>query len=92
MEIFSMDDMKQYKKIYNLFLLLLLLISIIGCSKLIYNESEYDCGVVVGGELRGNDYYLLVSYPDGEFFESVTEKAYNYYNMFDEICFDTIIW
>lgn len=58
----------------------------------IYAESEYDCGFVVGGEIRGTYYYLLVSYPDGEFYEKVTQKAYYHYNMFDEICFDTIVW
>lgn len=73
--------------------LILLLLLLTSCtSELIYNESEYDCGIVVGGEVRGNEYYLLVSYPDGEFFELVTEKAYYYYDMFDEICFDTITW
>lgn len=73
-------------------LILILLLSTSCSSQLIYNESEYDCGIVVGGEVRGNEYYLLVSYPDGEFFELVTEKAYYYYDMFDEICFDTITW
>ena len=57
-----------------------------------FAESEYDCGIVVGGETRGSNYYLLVSYPDGEFWESVTEKAYYEYKLFDEICFGTLIW
>ena len=73
-------------------ILIFLLLSTSCSSELIYNESDYDCGIVVGGEVRGNGYYLLVSYPDGEFYELVTEKAYYYYDMFDDICFDTIQW
>lgn len=74
-------------------LLIILVLLLTSCtSELIYNDSEYDCGIVIGGEVRGNEYYLLVSYPDGEFYELVTEKAYYYYDMFDDICFDTIVW
>lgn len=73
--------------------ILFLLLLLTSCTATeIYAESEYDCGVVVGGEIRGGYYYLLVSYPDGEFFEQVTEKAYYYYDMFDDICFDTVVW
>lgn len=63
------------------------------CSaELIYNQSEYNCGVVIGGDDIEGVYRLKVSYPDGEYWSIVTKKAYEYYDMFDEICFDTIVW
>jgi len=61
-------------------------------AELIYNESEYDCGIVIGGDDIDNVYRLKVSYPDGEYWHVVTKKAYEHYNMFDDICFNTIKW
>ena len=74
-------------------LVLVLLVFCIGCqSELIYNQSEYNCGKVIGGDDTDGVYRLKVSYPDGEYWSLVTKKAYEYYGMFDDICFDTIVW
>jgi len=75
-------------------LIIILVLLLTSCVKYDYidGDSMYECGYVVGGETRGRNYYLLVSYPDGEFWEEVTEKAYYEYKLFDEICFDTITW
>ena len=75
-------------------LLIILVLLLTSCVKYDYvdGESIYACGIVVGGERRGSGYYLWVDYPDGTFWEEVTEKAYYEYQLFDEICFDTITW
>ena len=74
-------------------LLLLLMLLLTSCVvEEILAESQYDCGIVVGGDIINGRYRLLVSHPDGEFYHHVTRKAYDHYDMFDDICFDTIVW
>lgn len=75
-------------------LLIILILLLTSCVKYDYvdGDSIYECGIVVGGERRGAGYYLWVDYPDGTFWEKVTEKAYYEYKLLDEICFDTIVW
>jgi hypothetical protein len=77
------------------YILILALALATSCVKYDYNDygdSIYECGIVVGGERRGASHWLLVEYPDGQYWEEVTEKAYYEYKLLDEICFDTIVW
>lgn len=58
----------------------------------IEGESMYECGIVIGGETRGPDYYLWIEFPDGRFWYEVTQKAYYEYMILDDICFNTLTW
>lgn len=73
--------------------IILLLVLFSSCTAELINErSEFNCGIVVGGSPDRDGFWLLVSYPDGEFWHKVTEKAYYHYDILDEICFNTIVW
>ena len=74
------------------YICILFVIILTSCVTYIEGNSIYDCGVVVGGGNYDGEYWLLVSYPDGEYRETVTQKAYEHYNLFDEICFYEIDW
>ena len=73
--------------------LIILALALSSCTVNYYEDgSMYECGIVIGGEVRGREYWLLVDYPDGRWWHEVTQKAYYEYRVLDDICFDTIVW
>jgi len=53
-------------------------------------QSMYECGIIIGGEVRGAGYFLWIEFPDGKFWYDVTQKTYFQYEVLEEICFDTL--
>lgn len=70
-------------------LFLLLIILSVSCQE----ETDYNCGIVVGGESQWNEaiynytYELKVAYPDVTRWENVDEKTYLSFYINDVICF-----
>lgn len=70
----------------------LLASTIISCTQYDYIEggSEYECGTIINGDIRGDRYYLQIQFPDGLFWYQVHKEYYYDYLVYDEICIDSL--
>ena len=74
---------------YWLIMLIVVVLLLSSCQP----ETEYDCGIVVGGNVEWNQvsfrwlYRLRIAYPDVTRYQYVDEKTYNSYFKNDVVCF-----